>query len=113
MAYAAYCDSFNSLGSIALPVQSKQVNKLMVLHVTVPSCEAFEVRRLVHYCPQAGVLRCTPKLRDHTVVLEIQVPANRVDDIMHVLMTSVPAGEVGNLTSWRHHLNAQGMTHGF
>ena len=113
MAYAVYCDSFKSLSSLASPAQNRHANKLMVLDVTVPSGEAFAVRRLVHNCQQAGVLRCIPNLRDHTVVLEIQMPANRVDEVMHALMTTVPSGEVGNLSSWRHHLNTQGLAHGF
>ena len=113
MAYAAYCDSYNALGTRALPVQSKQLNKLMVLDVTVPSCEAYEVRRLVHECPQAGVLRCIPKLRDHAVVLEIKLPADQVQEVMHLLMTAVPSGEMGSLTTWRNHLVKNSMTHGF
>ena len=85
----------------------------MVLEVTVPSCEAFRVRRLLADCPHAGVLRCIPKLRDRTVVLEIQLPAERVQDVMHVLMASVPSGEMGALNSWSRHLSSHGMTHGF
>ena len=85
----------------------------MVLDVTVPSCDAFQVRHLLSSCPNAGVLRCVPRLHDHTVVLEIQLPADRVEEVMHVLMTSVPSGEVGTLTSWRQHLTTHGLTHGF
>ena len=113
MAYAAYCDSNNALGTFALPAQNKQPNKLMMLDVTVPSCEAYQVRRLVHDCPQAGVLRCILHLRDRAVVLEIQLPADQVPNIMDLLMMSVPAGEVGSLTTWRNHLIKNGMTHGF
>ncbi len=112
MAYAAYCESFNALNGHAMATPAERPIKLMVLDVTVPSCDAFKVRRLLANCPQAGVLRCIPRLRDRTVLLEIQVPAERVQDVMHVLMTSVPTGEMGALNSWRHHLSSHGMTHG-
>ena len=113
MAYAAYCESFTGLSSNLRAVPCAPSKKLMVLDVTVPSCAAFQVRHLLSSCPNAGVLRCVPRLRDHTVVLEIQLPADCVEDVMHVLMTSVASGEVGAVTSWRHHLTTHGMTHGF
>lgn len=112
MAYAAYCESFNALnGTLVAPPACPK--RLMVLGVTVPSCDAFKVRRLLASCPDAGVLRCIPKLRDRTVVLEIQLPAERVQDVMHVLLTSVPSGEMGTLNSWNKHLSTHGMSHGF
>lgn len=113
MAYAAYCDSYNALAPRSLLAQGTQPDKLMVLDVSVPSCEAYLVRRLVHDCPQVGILRCIPKLRDHAVVLEIQLPQNRVQDVMHLLMTAVPSGEMGSLTTWRNHLVKNRMPHGF
>lgn len=112
MAYAAYCESFNALNGQVTAAPSGCAKKLMVLDVTVPSCDAFKVRRLLASCPQAGVLRCIPRLRDRTVVLEIQLPAEWVEDVMHVLMTAVPTGEMGALHSWRDHLSSHGMTHG-
>lgn len=112
MAYAAYCESFNALNGNFVAVPAAHPKNLMVLDVTVPSCEAFRVRRLLAGCPQTGVLRCIPQLRDRTVVLEIQLPAERVQDVMHVLMTFVPSGEMGALNSWGHHLLTHGMTHG-
>ena len=121
MAYAAYCDSFNALNGHAVATHMAPTaptafvacaKQLMVWDITVPSCEAFKVRRLLANCSQAGVLRCIPRLRDKTVVLEIQLPAERVQDVMHLLMTSVPSGEMGALNSWRHHLSSRGMTHG-
>ena len=113
MAYAAYSESFNALNSTVIDAPVASPKKLMVLDVTVPSCEAFKVRRMLAGCPHAGVLRCIPKLCDRTVVLEIQLPAERVQEVMHLLMTSVPMGEMGTLNSWSHHLSAHGMTHGF
>lgn len=113
MAYAAYCESFNALNETLVTAPTASLKKLMVLEVTVPSCEAFRVRRLLADCPQAGVLRCTPKLRDRSVVLEIQLPAEHVQDVMQVLMTSVPSGEMGSLNSWSRHLSNHGMTQGF
>ena len=113
MAYAAYSDSFNALSPSLPPACAPQPVRLMVLDVIVPSCDAFQVRQLMAGCPNTGILRCVPRLRDRTVLLEIQMPAKRVEDVMHVLMTSVPNGEVGALHSWRHHMTTHGMTHGF
>lgn len=112
MAYAAYCESFNALNNTFVDAPVARPKKLMVLDITVPSCDAFKVRRLLASCPQTGVLRCIPKLRDRTVVLEIQLSAERVQEVMHVLMTCVPSGEMGTLNSWSHHLSSRGMTHG-
>ena len=47
MAYAAYCESFNALNSTVVDAPVASPKKLMVLDVTVPSCEAFKVRRLL------------------------------------------------------------------
>ena len=113
MAYAAYSDSSNSLSPGVSAPRSVRAKKLMVLDVTIPSCEAFHVRQLVATWPDAGVLRCVPNLRDHTVVLEIQLPADRVDDLMHRLICAVPCGEVGCLASRRDHMVKSGMSHGF
>ena len=112
MAYAAYCESFNALNGTLEVAPAASPKRLMVLGVTVPSCDAFKIRRLLASCPDAGVLRCIPKLRDRTVVLEIQLPAERVQDVMHVLLTSVPSGEMGTLNSWNDHLSTHGMSHG-
>ncbi|MBC7599442.1 MAG: hypothetical protein H7238_10570 [Polaromonas sp.] len=111
MAYAAYCESFNALHGNFIPAPTASPKKLMVLDVTVPSCQAFRARCLLAGCPQADVLRCIPRLRDRTVVLEIQLPADRFQDVMHVRMTSVPGGEMGALNSWHQHLSSHGMTH--
>ncbi len=113
MAYAAYRDSFNALSPSREPAAGLPPAKLVVLDVTVPSCEAFHMRRLMAGCPNTGILRCVPHLRDRTVMLEIQMPAERVQDVMHTVMSAVPSGEVGALHSWRQHMAANGMTHGF
>lgn len=113
MAYAAYHESFGANSFSALPAQSAAPAKLMVLDVTVPSCDAFEVRRLLAGCPDTGVLRCVPKPHDRAVLLEVQLPANRVQEVLHLLMAHLPSGELGVLTSWQGYLTAHGMTHGF
>jgi hypothetical protein len=113
MAYAAYRESFGVNRCYALPEEQGQIKQLVVLDFTVPSRDAFEVRRLLASCPGAGVVRCVPRPRDSLVRLEIQLPADRVPELMHVLMTCIPSGEMGVLTSWRRHLTEHGLTHGF
>ena len=113
MAYAAYHDSFGANGFSASPAPPVLPGRLMVLDITVPSCDAFQVRRLLSRCPNTGVLRCVPKPRDRAVLLEVQLPADRVQDVLHLLMDCVPSGELGALNSWQGYLTAHGMTHGF
>ena len=113
MAYAAYRDSFGANSFTALPAQPVLPGRLMVLDFTVPSCEAFQVRRLLSRCPHTGVLRCVPKPRDRSVLLEVQLPADRVQDVLHLLMDQIPSGELGTLKSWQGYLTTHGMTHGF
>lgn len=115
MAYAAYRESSGALYFNAQPQPEEcgPTDKLMVLDLTVPSCDSFQVRRLLAGCPDTGVVRCVPRPHDSQVRLEIQLPADRVQEVMHVLMTGIPSGELGALTSWRRHLTTHGMTHGF
>lgn len=113
MAYAAYYESFGANSSTALPAQPLLPGRLMVLDVTVPSCDAFQVRRLLSRCPDTGVLRCVPKPHDRAVLLEVQLPANRVHEVLHLLIERIPAGEVGALKSWQGYLTTHGLTHGF
>jgi hypothetical protein len=112
MAYAAYRESFGANSVDASP-QCRRPEHLMVLDVTVPSQDAFRVRQLLARCPATGVLRCVPRLHDGLVRLEVKLPASSVSQVMHALMTSIPSGEVGALTSWKRHMVAHGLTHGF
>ena len=113
MAYAAYRESFGTNSLYSLPDARPLPQKLLVLDVTVPSRDAYQVRRVLAGYPEAGVVRCVPRPRDSLVRLEIRLPADRVADVMHLLMTSLPSGEMGSLNSWQHHLTTHGMTYGF
>ncbi|MBA4329173.1 MAG: hypothetical protein C0428_13170 [Polaromonas sp.] len=113
MAYAAYRESFGAYRCDAPSAGREQSRRLVVLDFTVPSSEAFAVRRLLAACPDAGVVRCVPRPHDSLVRLEIQLPAHRVPEVMHLLMNALPSGEVGALTSWQRHLTDHGLTHGF
>lgn len=113
MAYAAYRESFGANSFYAPPQERGQTQKLVVLDFTVPSRDAFEVRRLLASCPDTGVVRCVPRPHDSLVRLEIQLPADRVPEVMHILMSCIPSGEMGALISWRRHLTEHGLTHGF
>jgi hypothetical protein len=110
MAYAAYCESFGA--NVFTP--ASHVNpKWVVLDVTVQSRDALLVRRALVNCPGTGILRCIPKLDEHLVRLEIRLPEDMADEVMHRVMVCVPDGEIGYLTSWRCHLQRPGLTHGF
>ena len=113
MAYAAYRETFGANLCGAPSAEHGQIRKLVVLDFTVPSRDAFAVRRLLANCPDTGVVRCVPRPHDSLVRLEIQLPADRVPEVMQVLMSSLPSGEMGTLTSWRRHLTDHGLTHGF
>ncbi|MDD5324731.1 MAG: hypothetical protein PHR71_05410 [Polaromonas sp.] len=113
MAYAAYRESFGANRCYAPPEERGQIQKLVVLDFTIPSGDGFQVRRLLANCPDTGVVRCVPQPHDSWVRLEIQLPADRVTEVMHVLMTCIPSGEIGGLTSWRRHMTEHGLTHGF
>lgn len=113
MAYAAYRESFGANHSPALRTVQIRDCQLVVLDLTVPSGEAFRVRRLLAGCTDTGVLRCIPRPRDKLVRLEIQLPADRVQDVLHRVMAKLPSAEIGALTSWQCHLTTHGLTHGF
>lgn len=113
MAYAAYRESFGTNRCDAASAAHAQSRKLVVLDFTVPSSGAFAVRRLLADCPDTGVVRCVPRPHDSLVRLEIQLPAHRVHEVMHLLMSALPSGEMGALTSWQRHMTNHGMTHGF
>lgn len=113
MAYAAYRESFGTARFNQAPQARGRPEQLMVLELTVPSSEAFQVRRLLAGCPDAGVLRCVPRPQDSLVRLEILLPEHSVQELMHVLVSCIPSGEMGALNSWRRHLTNHGLTHGF
>lgn len=113
MAYAAYRESFDANSFYSLPPERRLPQKLLVLDVTVASRDAFQVRRWLAGYPDADVVRCVPRPHDCMVRLEIQLPVDRVTEIMHLLMTCLPSGEMGPLRSWQHHLTTHGVTHEF
>ncbi len=78
---------------------SVPVNALRVLDITVPSLDAFRVRRMLAAFRNAGVLRCIPLPHRKQVRLEIQLPANTVDAVMQLVIGSIPSGEIGALRS--------------
>ena len=49
----------------------------------------------------ADFLRCIPLPHRKQVRLEIQLPANSVDAVMHLVIGSIPSGEIGALRSSR------------
>jgi hypothetical protein len=113
MAYAAYRESLGANLCHIPSGERGQSDRLVVLDFTVPSSDAFAVRRLLAACPDAGVVRCVPRPHDSLVRLEIQLPAHRAPEVMHLLMSALPSGELGPLTWWQRHLTDHGMTHGF
>lgn len=108
MAYAAYCDSFGA--TVARPVKAA-ATVWQVLDVTVPSCDALWVRRALVNCEGAGIVRCIPRLDEHRVRLEIRLPRQMAEEVMHRVMVCVPSGELGHLTSWPCHMQRHGLTH--
>ena len=94
---------------------SVPVNVLRVLDITVPSLDAFRVRRMLAAFGNAGVLRCIPLPHRKQVRLEIQLPANTVDAVMQLVIGSIPSGEIGALRSSRRYSApcSSGSIHGF
>lgn len=94
---------------------SVPVNVLRVLDITVPSLDAFRVRRMLAAFGNAGVLRCTPLPHRKQVRLEIQLPANTVDAVMQLVIGSIATGEIGALRSSGRYLSprSSGSIHGF
>lgn len=94
---------------------SVPVNVLRVLDITVPSLDAFRVRRMLAAFRNAGVLRCIPLPHRKQVRLEIQLPANTVDAVMQLVIGSIATGEIGALRSSGRYLSprSSGSIHGF
>ncbi|MDB5932304.1 MAG: hypothetical protein JWR60_4011 [Polaromonas sp.] len=83
----------------------------LVLDVTVPSCDAFVVRRALAGCPEAGIVRCTPRPDARQVRLEVRLLSSCTGEVMHRIMDSVPGGELGTLSSWKAYLQRHGLQH--
>ncbi len=115
MAYAAYLELFGANSARPSHTEISQAAALVVLDVTVPSLHAHEVRMLLAAYGNACVLRCIPHLQGKLVRLEIQLPTAIVDDVMRAVMSSIPSGEMGALTSWKAYSSAglTGSHHGF
>lgn len=110
MAYAAYRDP---MGSPLFSAASNDRPHWVVVDVTVLSRDALAVRRALVTCPDAGILRCIPRLDENRVRLEIRLAPHSVDEVMQRIMACVPCGELGQLISWRCHLRRHGMADGF
>lgn len=113
MAYAAYREPPG-----ATPVVRDAT--FHVLDVTVASVDACRVRRALAACAGVGVLRCEPLLHaqaawEHAaprVRLMVRLPPSRYAEVLHGVLTCVPDGEIGPLTSWRAHLRRCGVAYG-
>lgn len=83
-----------------------------VLEVTVPTLDAYRVRRGVAGCQGAGVLRCEPVLHASAsctdcrmrVRLSIRLPSSSYAAVIHCLIENSDDGEVGRLLSWSQHI---------
>lgn len=109
MAYAVFRESLDSIfpGHFAVsPVE------WLVLDVTVPSRDAFLVRRALAGCPDVTILRCIPRLDANLVRVEIKLCSNMKDEVMHRVICGAPGGEVGAFSSWRTHLLRHGLCDG-
>lgn len=113
MAYAAYRDPPGVAN-----LQSATV--FQVLDITVTSVDACRVRRTLAAVEGVGVLRCEPLLHPRAaygsavprVRLLVRLPLSRYADVIHRVLDCVPDGEIGHLTSWRAHLQRQGIAYG-
>ena len=113
MAYAAYRDLPG-----AVPVRRATV--VQVLDVIVTSVESCRVRRALASVEGVGVLRCEPLLHSGAafettaprVRLLVRLPMSKYTDVLHFVLQCVPDGEIGQLTSWRSHLQGLSITYG-
>lgn len=105
MAYAAYREYPGV-------TRSRNATPFHVLDVTIACADAQVVRRMVARCPDAGVVRCEPLLRERSsyesdalrVRLFIRLPLASYGAVLHGLIECVPSGEIGRLVSWCEHL---------
>jgi len=110
MAYAAYSEF---LGASLVPqTPTGHRSEFVVIDITVPSIEAVRVRRAIARCPNAGILRCIPQPHDSLVQLQVHLPADKVDEVMHQVIECVPCGQIGRIAPWSEHLAKHGWPHG-
>ncbi|MDB5847803.1 MAG: hypothetical protein JWP29_1555 [Rhodoferax sp.] len=112
MGYAAYKEFLGSSLVHAVHLVPRRKPVFVVMDVTVPSLDAWPVRRALAACPGTGILRCVPLPHDHLVHLELHLPQDAVADVMHCLIACVPCGQIGRICSWDEHLSHHGLTHG-
>lgn len=98
MAYAAWSDCSGPHAFAA----ARAPQALVLLEVTVPSLDAYRVRRLLAGFPSAGVLRCVPRLRERLARLQVKLPADAVTPVMQALLDSVICAEIGPVRPVRH-----------
>ncbi len=112
MGYAAYSEFLGpSFTRTACALPHRRAI-FVVMDVTVPSLDAWPVRRALAKCPGAGILRCVPLPHDHQVHLEVHLPLGQEAEVMHCVIDCVPCGQIGHIRSWDDHLTHHGLTHG-
>ncbi|MES2878034.1 MAG: hypothetical protein V4713_06385 [Pseudomonadota bacterium] len=82
------------------------------MSITVPSMEAYHMRRVLANCTGAGILRCIPQPQDSLVQMQVRLSADRVGEVMHQVMACMPSGQIGCISSWAEHLAKHGAPHG-
>ena len=113
MAYAAYRDH-------AATARATDNDAFQVLDFTIPSVDAFRVRRALSSCERTGVLRCEPLLHPGgaygnaapRVRLWVRLPSSSYTSVLHRVLACVPEGEIGHLTDWRRYLQCRNIAHG-
>jgi hypothetical protein len=111
MAYAAYSEFLGA--SLLKPrATARHQPAFVVMDITVPSAEAHQVRRALARCTDTGVLRCVPRPQERLVRLEVHLPPEMVDEVMHCVIECVPCGQIGRICPWDQHLARHGLCHG-
>ena len=95
MAYAAYCDHFQSL---AEPPRAARAFVTMVVTTACPS--GIAARQAITECEGCGVLRCIPDLQEGVVHFEVRLPGDMCDALMHSVLCAVPEGTFGRIVPW-------------
>lgn len=110
MAYAAYSEF---LGPSSAPqTATRHRPQFVVMEITVPSIEAVRVRRALARCPGAAVLRCIAQPHDRLVQLQVHLPADMADEVMHQVIECVPCGQIGRISPWAEQLAKHGVRSG-
>ena len=113
MAYAAYQELFGIQARGTFPARPYRPDELVVMDITEPSRDAFQVRQLLARGRVGGVLRCWPRLQHSQARLEVMLPAKWVAQTMHDLMEQIPSGEIGQPMPWHCYVAGHGCSHGF